>query len=184
VAYYQRKNSTNLIKRVSTISLLLLLFYTQLGYYGQFLILQWRMKEAAREAWISALPDTAFFRVALTEANARGKWEEAGKECWINDHLYDVIRQKTIDGKTWLFCFDDDNEERLIRGSGEFAHAGHDQPDKRTAHAFSVRFGDAVCDMTSLRISRPPATFSTWYCSNPNPLPIRYREITVPPPKG
>jgi hypothetical protein len=162
---------------------LLLLFYTQLGYYGQFLILQWQMKEAAREAWIAALPDSAFFRVSLADVNARGKWEEAGRECWINDHLYDVIRQKTIDGRTWLFCLDDDNEERLIRGSGEFVHAGHDQPDKRTSHAFSVRFGDALCDMTSLRIGHPPATYSTWYSSNANPLPIRYTEITVPPPK-
>ncbi|HXO74450.1 MAG TPA: hypothetical protein VN824_04450, partial [Puia sp.] len=105
---------------------MLLLLYTQLGYYGQFLILQWQMKEAAREASLVALPDTAFFRVSLADVNARGKWEEAGRECWINDHLYDVIRQKTIDGRTWLFCLDDDNEERLIRGSGEFAHAGHD----------------------------------------------------------
>jgi len=155
-----------------------------MGYYGQFLILQWQMKEAAREAWIAALPDEAFFRVSLADVNARGKWEEVGRECWFNDHLYDVIRQKTVDSKTWLFCLDDDNEERLIRGSGEFAHAGHDQSEKKTSHAFSVRLGDALCDMTSLRIGHPAATYSIWYSSSPNPLPIRYTEITVPPPKG
>ena len=142
------------------------------------------MKEAAREASLAALPDTAFFRVSLAEVNARGKWEEAGRECWINDHLYDVIRQKTIDGKTWLFCLDDDNEERLIRGSGEFAHAGHDQPEKRTSHAFPIRSGDVLCDLISLRIGHPPATYCIWYSPNPNPLPIGYTEITVPPPKG
>ncbi len=161
-----------------------MLFYTQLGYYGQFLILQWQMKEAAREACIAALPDTAFFRVSLADVDARGKWEEAGRECWFNDHLYDVIRQKTIDGRTWLFCLDDDNEERLIRGSGEFAHAGHDQSDKRTSHPLSVRLGDVLCEVTTLRIGHPEVTCSGWYSTNTHPLPIRYAEITVPPPKG
>jgi len=50
----------------------LILFYTQLGYYGQFLFQQWQMKEAAREAWIAALPDAALFRVRLSDVNAQG----------------------------------------------------------------------------------------------------------------
>jgi hypothetical protein len=172
------------LRKGTSISLLLLLFYTQLGYYGQFLFLQWQLKEAAREAWIAALPDTALFRVSLADVNARGKWEEAGRECWFNDHLYDVIRQKTIDGKTWLFCLDDDNEERLIRGSGEFAHAGHAQPDKKTSHLLTIRIGDAVFDAVKINIGQPVSDNSGWCRSTVNPLPTRYTAITVPPPKG
>ena len=164
--------------------LLLLLFYTQLGYYGQFLVLQWQLKAAAREACIAALPDTVLFRVALADVNAHGKWEEAGRECWFNDHLYDVIRQRIIRGKTWLFCLDDDNEERLIRGSGEFAHARHDQPDKKTAHLLSIRIGDAVFDAIAVNIGRPASCHSAWRSCNTHPLPTRYTEIIVPPPKG
>ncbi len=172
------------MKKGTSISLLLLLLYTQLGYYGQFLFLQWQLKEAAREARIAALPDTVLFRVSLADVNARGKWEEGGKECWFNNHLYDVIRQKTIDGKTWLFCLDDDNEERLIRGSGEFAHGGHDQSDKKTSHLLTIRIGDAVLDTVTVNIGRPASHPSAWRSFGAHPLPTRYTEITVPPPKG
>jgi hypothetical protein len=161
-----------------------LLFYTQLGYYGQFLLRQWQLKAAAREAWIAALPDAALTRISLADLDSHGKWEEAGRECWLNDHLYDVIRRKTIDGKTWLFCLDDENEEQLIRRSGEFAHAGHAQPDKKTGHPISIRTGDAVFDTITLRIGHPSSFRIAWCRPSAHPLPTRYTEITVPPPKG
>ncbi len=82
------------MRKTGIISILAILFYTQLGYYGQFVIQQWMLKEAARETWIAALPDRCFFRVRLVEVNTAGHWEEEGKECWYNNHLYDVIRQK------------------------------------------------------------------------------------------
>jgi hypothetical protein len=161
-----------------------LLFYTQLGYYGQFLLLQWQIKAAAREAWIAALPDAALTRISPADIDSHGKWEEDGRECWLNDHLYDVIRRKTIDGKIWLFCLDDENEEHLIRRSGEFAHTGNAQPDKRTTHLLSIRIGEAVFDTITLRIGRPYRFRMAWCGPPANPLPTRYTEITVPPPKA
>lgn len=164
--------------------LLLLLFYTQLGYYGQFLVLQWQLKEAAREAWIAALPDAALFRVSLGDVNAYGRWEEAGRECWFNNHLYDVIRQRTVGRKTWLFCLDDSSEEQLIRRSGEFSHAGQDQPGKKTTHLLSIRIEEAVFDTVTPRIDRPSRLCLVYSLNRVSPLPTRYSEITIPPPKG
>src|ERR1700760_3407213 len=104
------------------------------------------MKEAAQEEWIASQPDKAFFKVNLAEIDAHGKWEEAGKECWYKDHLYDVIRRRVSGDTTWLFCMDDENEERLIRQAGETTKAGLDHPDKRSGHSLAFAFGDILCE--------------------------------------
>lgn len=152
--------------------LLLLLFYTQMGYYGQFLLQQWRLKEAAREAWIAALPDAAFFRVSQADVDAHGKWEEAGRECWYNGHLYDVIRQKA----GWLYCLDDVNEERLISRSGEFSHQS-----KKTLPSF--RIADAIVDEPRFILVQPVQCRHSWSAAIIGHLPFCYQDILVPPPK-
>jgi hypothetical protein len=171
-----------LLRKAGVISILTILLYTQLGYYGQFVIQQWVLKEEAREAWIGALPDRCFFRVRLVDINTAGHWEEEGKECWYNNHLYDVIRRKTEGGSVWLYCMDDQREARLIRQSGEMTHANHDQPDKKAGHSLSLQLGDWLAATISIRVSRPavPVRYSGF---RPRSLSVGYTEIVVPPPK-
>lgn len=171
------------VKKTSTISILSILLYTQLGYYGQFVIQQWIMKEEAREAWIAALPDRCLMRVRLADVNATGHWEEAGTECWYNNHLYDVIREKTEGGVVWMYCLDDEQEAKLIRESGEMTHANTDQRGKGANHSLSLGIGDWLAGMISLRVGRPPASVKhpNGYCSRS--LLVGYVEILGPPPK-
>ena len=154
--------------------MLLLLFYTQMGYYGQFLLQQWRLKEAAREAWIAALPDAAFFRVSKATVDAYGKWEEAGRECWYNGHLYDIIREKA----GWLYCLDDVNEERLISRSGEFSHESH---NKKTLPSF--RIADTIVEEPRFTLAQPIICRHSWSTAISGRLPFCYQDIVVPPPK-
>jgi hypothetical protein len=163
---------------------LIILFYTQLGYYGQFVVQQWRLKEAAHEEWIAAQPDAAFFRVRLSDINAGGRWEEEGREVWYKEHLYDVIRQRTTGGVVWLFCLDDEREAKLIRQSGEMTGASQEHPDKKTGHSLSVRIGDIVCEPTFWHLNQPAALPKSYLSSGTCPLPTRWAEIVIPPPKG
>lgn len=172
------------MRRIGTILLLCLIGYTQWGYDVHFIILQWQLKEAAREAWIAELPDKAFLQVSLSEMNAHGKWEEAGKECWYRNHLYDIIRQRKDGDTTWLFCMDDDNEERLIRQAGETTKAGLDHPDKRTGHSLSFALGDQICEIPHWRIRPLPVPPRHYPAARYEPLANRYDEILGPPPKG
>jgi len=176
------------VKKTGAILLLLLLFYTQWGHYAQFVLLQWRMREAARETWVAALPDTAFLRVSLADMNAGGKWEEAGKECWYKGHLYDVIRTKTGKGTTILFCMDDEREERLIRQSGEVTRAnqGQDQDhgNPKTGHSLPFSIGDLVCEGADWYIRPIPNLPRRYATGGYNCLPTLYTEIVLPPPKG
>ena len=170
------------MRKPGAISILLILFYTQLGYYGQFVIQQWMLKEEAREAWIATLPDRCFVRVRLADVKAAGHWEEEGKECWYNNHLYDVIRQKTDGGTVWLYCMDDVREARLIRQSGEMTHANQDDPDKKAGHSLSRQTGDWLVQTISLRIGWPPVIVRH-YGFRARSLSVGYTEIVVPPPK-
>lgn len=172
------------MRKTGAISILAVLFYTQLGYYGQFVIQQWMLKEEAREAWVAALPDRCFFRVQLAAVNAADHWEEAGRECWYNNHLYDVIHRKTEAGVVWLYCMDDEREARLIRQSGEMTHANQDSPNKKTGHSLSLQIGDWLAETVSLRMDRPQAEVIFHYGYRPRSLSIGYTEIVVPPPKG
>jgi hypothetical protein len=172
------------VKKSIIISLFLPLFYTQLGYYGQFLWLQWRIKEAARESRLAALPDAAFVRIDQAAVDAAGKWEERGKECRFKDHLYDVIRSRTIGDTTWLFCLDDENEERLDRQSEQVIRTNQEQPDKKTGHALCLYIGDLICERQQWAIVAPGRLPRQYRSFDSLPLPGRYPEVAGPPPKG
>src|ERR1700753_3956897 len=132
------------VRRSIIIGMFLPLFYTTLGYFGQFIVLQWRLKEAAREAWISALPDTAFVRLDPAAVDARGQWEAGRQEWRLDDHMYDVVRTRIVGGRTWLYCLDDENEERLDRQSDDVTRTNQ-EPDKKSGHTLCFGIGDMVC---------------------------------------
>ena len=171
------------MRKTGTISILLILYYSQLGYYGQFVIQQCVLKEEAREAWIAALPDRCFFRVRLADVNAAGHWEEEGKECWYNNHLYDVIRQKTQGSVVWLYCMDDEREATLIRQSGEMTHANNDHPDKKANHSLSLRIGEWVAETISVRVGRSLGPIKLYFGCQPQSLSVGFTQIVIPPPK-
>jgi len=165
--------------------LFLPVLYTQLGYFGQFIWRQWQLKEAAREARLLALPDAEFVRIDQAAIDAAGTWEERGKECRYHGHMYDVMRSKTIDGTTWLFCLDDDNEERLDRQSDGVTRANQEHPDKRTGHALSFSIGDIICERPHWVLSAPGRALQQFaYADGQSLLPARYLEIAGPPPKA
>ena len=171
------------LRKPVTIFILTIMLYTQLGYYCQFVIQQRVLKEEAREAWIAALPDRCFFRVRLADINAAGHWEEEGKECWYNNHLYDVIRQKYNNGAVWLYCLDDVREARLIRQSGEMTRANCDRPDKKANHSLSLQIGDWLAGTISLQMNRPLIPIDYHYGYRLQSLSLGFAEIVVPPPK-
>lgn len=165
------------LKKAGAISILLLLFYSQFGYYGQFILLQWRMKEAAREARIAALPDRVLERV-----DAAGvRWAEAGKECWYAGHLYDVIRQRTFNGATWLYCLDDEGEQRLIDGSVGVTKSNQDLPARRNSATVSI--GDIICETLNWEIGLPSLIDLQYYPGEDDRVSTRSSDIVIPPPK-
>lgn len=131
--------------------LLAALFYTQLAYYWQFLLVQAHQREKARESWISSLPDERFHRFSAAEVDAHGSWQDGGDECWVNGRLYDVIRRK----QSFVYCMEDAEEEHATDAVLELTRQ---HPDKKTPSVFTGKIGDAV---PVARITLPPRRHKT-----------------------
>lgn len=157
--------------------------------------MQLQLREEAREAWLSRLPDGQFRRISLADVNATGKWQDGGRECWYKGHLYDVIKQKDIGGKTYLFCLDDEREARLIDQSAEItrANAGQEQAQENSGRQHARRnpqdhpgrkstpqIGDFlfICYHTGFLLRDRPVTWSRSRSS----LPEYALEIAPRPP--
>ncbi|HVS98453.1 MAG TPA: hypothetical protein VHE54_18300 [Puia sp.] len=163
--------------------LLIPLCYIQFGYYGQFIVQRWRVQQAAREAWLASLPDSAFVRLSLSSVNAAGKWEEEGRECRYNGHLYDVIRQRTAKDVIWLFCLDDEREERLIDASVDVTKANQDLPVNSKSYAHPLSIGDLFCETPQWVIPQPATAGRQFNATGRHPLLSRHARIVIPPPK-
>lgn len=172
------------MKRIIIIGMFLPLLYTTLGYYGQFIVLQWRAKEAAREAWIATLPDAAFVRIDEAAVDAGGRWEERGREFSFDDHMYDVIRTRRVGEKTWLFCLDDENEERLDHQSETVTRANQEHADKKTAHTLCIATGNLFCERLGWTIAAPGSVLPEYGMVDAYALPGGVFDIAGPPPKG
>lgn len=173
------------MKRAGSIFFLIILFHTQIGYYGQFLILRWQLRREARAAWLASLPDSRFEAISLEEVNTSGKWEEAGEEFSLRDQLYDVIRQRNVDGKTWLYCLDDERESRLIQQSNNITALNQDTPGKKDLRLSFLKMSDTLLPrsqdlltLTGLPRSQNLPTLAV------SLLPFHVSEIPVPPPRA
>jgi len=158
------------------------LFYTQIGYYWQFLILQMKAREEAHEAWLGSLPDAQLFRISPEDVTTSGRWTEAGKECWFKDHLYDVVRQKKIGGKTIFFCMDDERETQLVERSGEMTKAAQDHPGKKGPPSFPGKMGDVLLSQGSNHVRLPLVTERKDSYFSENKYQDHFQEITPRPP--
>lgn len=141
------------------------------------------MKEAAREARVARLPDAVMVRMSLAELKLSGQWEEEGKECWYKGHLYDVIRQRTVGGTTWLYCLDDEGEERLIHGSIDVTRTNQDQPGKQTGHTIAISICDLICETSRWNIRPLPVVCRQYSPWNVYRLASRFARVVIPPPK-
>lgn len=173
------------MRRVGTIFFLLILFHTQIGYYGQFLIRRWQLRREARAAWIASLPDSRFEAISLEEVNTSGKWEEAGEEFSLRDQMYDVIRQRKIKGKIWLYCLDDERESQLVQQSNNITALNQDMPGKKDLRLSFLKMSDILVPRSQdlLALTLLPCLRSLPTLAAPL-LPFHVSEIPVPPPRS
>lgn len=167
--------------------LLSILFHTQIGYYGQFLILRWQLRREARAAWLASLPDARLEAFSLEAVNTSGKWEEEGKEFSWHDQMYDVIRQKTIEGKTWLYCLDDERETNLIQQSNDITSISQDKwqhtPAQKDGRLSFFKMDITLLPGTEDIRMRGARLIQQFYALATPVPPYHVQEIPVPPPE-
>ena len=89
------------MKKTITISFLLLLFFSQMGYYFFYMFQQHQIKEAVKHELLAKLPESS---LEIIDANAQKndiEWEEEGKEFYLHGQMYDVAFIKISNGITY-----------------------------------------------------------------------------------
>lgn len=100
-----------LVKKIITLQLLLILVFTQVGYYFIYTYQQYCIKKEVRQNIINSISDDNFFVFNNDDKNLI--WEESD-EFSINGKMYDVAKVKVVDNKKYLYCLKDDSETNLV----------------------------------------------------------------------
>ena len=129
---------------------------------------------------LAYIPDSSLEVFVAEEFGDKIVWEEENKEFSIEGVLYDVARIKKSDGKTFLYCINDQQEKQLLDGLAKAVNANHgNKQEKNNIKSLLV---DIVCmnDDEGPGIFSVPFTYSCFYVD----LVSSFEEINIPPPKA
>jgi hypothetical protein len=101
------------LKKLSLITIIAVLAYSQVGYYFVMRHHQHEQKEAVKEKIFRQLKDEELEVISLSD-NPNIYWEEDGKEFLLNGEMYDVVKTKSVNGKEIAYCINDKKEKALI----------------------------------------------------------------------
>ena len=97
--------------RYLTCSILLFLaLSSQMGTYVVYVVQQEINKENIAQQMARQLPEENLVKIKNSD---QLKWEEAGKEFYLDGIFYDVVTTKKINGETWYYCINDKMESQL-----------------------------------------------------------------------
>jgi len=151
--------------------ILVLLFFSQIGYQFIYLIQQHELKEQAEAQLLSTINDDQFEQINQDDNFHNIVWEEEGKEFSLN-------------GKTILYCLYDKKEEQLLKEMIKKENANADNTPGNKDDEHSIKF--QVSDFTE------PAQ-NTFFTTIENIQPCReyaspvrsvIKEVNTPPPNN
>ncbi len=103
-----------MLKKISILSLLVIIGFSQIGYYIIFRQQQAEQKRSVKKIIFSQMKDDELTIISFTDNVQHIFWVEEGKEFHYKGEMYDVVRSKTINGKVLLYCINDKIEKNLI----------------------------------------------------------------------
>jgi hypothetical protein len=172
------------LKKISTISLLVLIFCSQIGYYGIGLIQQHMIKEEMEQKVLASTPESALEIIDATYHQKDINWEEEDEEFSMNGQMYDVAKVKIVNGKKLLYCLNDKREEQLIDKLDKAVKCGTDQDNNNKDGKHTVKFQWSDFIVASIE---PTAiayqAICTSYAGFSDKLVSPYTEIHSPPPR-
>ena len=167
------------MKKALAALLLAILFTSQVGYYFIYTVHQFILKEEIERELLAHIPESSLEVFVAEELGDKIVWEEENKEFSIEGVLYDVARIKKSDGKTFLYCINDQQEKQLLDGLAKAVNANHgNKQEKNNIKSLLV---DLVCmnneeQSTFLSVPSIYSRFNVILVSS-------FEEINIPPPK-
>jgi hypothetical protein len=116
------------LKKITIISLLILLFVSQIGYRLLYAYQQLTVQEEMKEKILAGI-GKADMQIVVN--NPTIKWLDNKKEFILNDELFDVIEIKIENGEELIYCISDKKEQQLIANYNKILKTTHSDNSKQ-----------------------------------------------------
>jgi hypothetical protein len=166
------------LKKVVALSLLTILFTSQVGYYFIYTIHQYIIKEEMEREMLKKIPESSLEVFIAGQYGDRIEWREKDKEFSIDGVLYDVARIKRSGGRTFLYCINDKKEKQLLDDLVKAVDKNQDNKrGKNIKPVFpDLVFIDPIGSQQIFSVSSPYNFLNITLVSS-------YEEVNSPPPK-
>lgn len=168
------------MKKIVAILFLAIIFINQVGYYFLHNVQQYQLKQDIKRAMLSAIPESDLELITETDQVV---WEEKGKEFHLNGEMYDVVKTKTLNGKTVYYCINDKKEKRLLDRLVKLVKANDDSRRGRSGK-MTVKFQLSDYEMPGTEITPIVSENRPQYTGFISRLVCTEREILSPPPRS
>jgi len=168
------------LKKAIAASLLAILFTSQVGYYFIYTVHQHIIKEQIEKELLANIPESSLEIINAEQYADKIEWAEKEKEFSLGGVLYDVVRIKKSDGKTFLYCINDKREKQLLENLAKAVNANHSSKQEKN------NIKSLLLDLVCFNDEQEPGFFpspSSYSCFNVT-LVSSFEEITIPPPKA
>ena len=98
---------------MKTVIATLLLFFaltSQMGTFAVYLFQQELIKEDIAKQIASHLPKNELIKI---QDSKNLNWEEEGKEFYVDNQFYDIVKVEKINGVVWYYCINDKMQTNL-----------------------------------------------------------------------
>lgn len=163
--------------------LLFLLFSSQVGYYFIYAYRQYELRETMWFEQLQQAPESALETIDLSANLDHIQWEEAGREFYLHGQLYDVAYIKSFNGKTVIYCLNDNKEEIFRSGLSKLVGGKSNQNDNNGQHHIAYKFQLSDCiiatDNNDILANTAARQQQPVYA---DVLPVGFTTISTPPP--
>jgi hypothetical protein len=104
------------LKKIFVIGLLLVLGYSQIGYYLVMLTVQYELKERMEHEILQKAKNEDLVIISLSDNGDKIYWEDKDEknEFSFKGQMYDIVKTDTVNGRVLLYCLNDKKEQQLI----------------------------------------------------------------------
>jgi hypothetical protein len=88
---------------------------SQCGYYCIYAFKIYAAKAEAHNQLLQQVPENLLTKICIQDNAGSIQWEEEGKELRLNDEMYDVVKEKSENGKKYLLCINDKKEDEVLK---------------------------------------------------------------------
>ena len=159
---------------------------SQCGYYCFCTFKIYLAKQAAKEQILKQIPENLLTKICAEDYGKAIEWEDAGKEFKLNGAMYDVVKVKNENGKSYIYCIDDKKEDHLLKLLDKVVKSNiENSPSKSSKHStsssqlntewiFELQNNNLLCNNFSFIQNK--------YYPYQSALYLNFLEINSPPP--